>query len=155
MVKKFILLLVLLVLAACSTIPPGDYYLMPAGGPITPDYTYCEGANCYRVQLLDEVFQPTQEVFPTEEEPAPTYTPLPLPSCLLTATVNVNVRQVPGGTVLGVIVSGDTTGADARYTYNGVLYYRVWWPPKGTYAWTADYYTEKGNCAALPVVNPF
>ena len=144
---------------ACSSLPPaGNYIVHPYVGPVTPDVTFCEYGQCYNVKFSDEIFQPTPEIIPTPEEtpvPTPFITPIPPVLCTITADSNVNVRVLPGGTQLGAVLKGDTIGADAKYVYNGIIYFRIEWPPTGQKAWTADYYTEKGTCDSLPVVNPF
>ena len=146
-------------LAACSSVPPaGNYIVFPYEGTVTPDVVFCQYGQCYNVKFSDEVFRPTQEVIPTPEEtlvPTPFITPIPPVLCTITADGNVNVRKVPGGTILGQVLMGDTIGADAKYVYNGIIYFRIEWPPTGQKAWTADYYTEKGTCDSLPVVSPF
>lgn len=106
---------------------------------------------CLDPDLTPVVYdRPTPTPVPTAvATTVPTVTPA---GCQITATGNVNVRVVPGGTIVGLINEGTTTVADAKYTYSGLLYYRIFY--KGQNAWVADYFAETG-CTTLPIINPF
>jgi len=107
---------------------------------------------CLDPYLTPTVYdKPTATPVPTAVATiVPTITPA---GCTITATGNVNVREKPGGTLVGLINTGTQTVADAKYTYGGLLYYRIFY--SGRNAWAADYFSESGSCGGLPTVNPF
>lgn len=98
--KRLLLLVLVLVLAACAEVPAGNYYLVPAG-TITPDYMHCEGTQCWRVQLLKD---PTSEVGIT---PSPTSV---IQKCEIRAGSGIPYYAQPStaGGALGLLGEGIT-----------------------------------------------
>jgi len=153
------LFLFVLLLVGCTSLPAGEYYLVPAEN-ITPDYTYCEGEQCWKVQLVTEVPQITDVPFntPTPEPPIPTVEPR---GCLVINenSFGVRVRAVPNGTQLGVIEPDQMIAALAQWQGENYLWYKLWWD-ETRYAWTAaDFYTviepDSKPCQSLPTESPF
>jgi hypothetical protein len=106
-----------------------------------------DSKECWEIEREYPVPTPT---------PQPTATPGVPEECLLKATVNVNVRTSPTGSVFRVLAAGATIAAEARYQGTGYLWYKVWVPEDLRYGWTADFYTElTTKCEELPFISPF
>lgn len=122
----------------------------------TPQPTTTPSPTDAPTATLEPTPTPEIELTPSAT-PWPTNTPVPWESCTLTAYYNINVREVPGGTRLGYVLVGDTVNPDAYYVWSDLTYYKVWWIDTGIaqWAWIADFFTESGNCEALPEEYPF
>jgi len=110
---------------------------------------------CWDVPKVYHSSPPPTPVTPT---PGPSATPLPTvtpAACRITADGVINVRPLPSTAQarVGQMQPGDSTVPDATWTGNGYKWYRISY--QGKAAWAADYFTESGSCAGLPVVNPF
>lgn len=92
-----IIWLLSIVLVGC-TLPAGNYILIPADN-ITPDYTHCEGSECWSVDIQNV---PTQEIA-TFVTATPSF-----PKCEVRAGLNVRYYDRPIGTALGFLETGQT-----------------------------------------------
>lgn len=101
----------------------------------------------------------TPDHVPTQERE--TGTPEPVECWIEATTYNINVREVPGGDLVSHMAAeylfpiGARTRALARTSYNGLSYYKIWWPPTAQQAWIADFVEEQGDCDVLPIEDPF
>lgn len=144
---KRLLVLLVLVLTACGTVPPpGDYYVAPANGTFEPDHTYCSGNECWRVQFVDEIFAPTQEVFPTEVV-MPTGVPTPS-ECWITPSGNVNINVRKTANTTAEILGTFNSGSQNKVWEKVGDWYKVFWFPTGEFGWTyAPLYSVTGTCS--------
>lgn len=114
--RNVVLVLVLIVLAACGTLPPpGNYIVQPISGPITPEYVHCEYGQCWNVVFSDTVFEPTQDIFPTDTPVVATPTVAPLYVCPSGDFVNVRAEQSAISILLGTLRAGQRAWVYTSY----------------------------------------
>lgn len=142
---KRLLVLLVLVLTACGTLPPeGSYYLVPADNNFTPEYTYCEYGQCWSVQIKDSVFEPTQE---PDFTPVPTVVPTPS-ECWITPSGNVNINVRKTANTTAEILGTFNSGSQNKVWEKVGDWYKVFWFPTGEFGWTyAPLYSATGTCS--------
>lgn len=99
---RYLFILVMLILiAACGTAPdPGSYYIMLADTTITPDFTYCDGNDCWYVAYFNSATPriDTQTPIPTNtvvSTIAPTNGPVASPTPVIEPTATQEIIPTP------------------------------------------------------------
>lgn len=155
-----LILLVVLFLAGCSQVEPGNYYVVPVTGTLQGTVEHvCYNNECWNVAMLptETVIPPTQEQF----TPVPTITNTPIPTvgeCVLIVTGDtVNVRSAPvvlTGNVLGQVHKDDPLKPDGYVMSGGFKWYHIWFDENNYGFVRGDLVTIKvgTDCSMLPVV---
>ena len=164
--KRFLFILLIVLLAGCAELPPGEYAVIPLGSQaITPgEYVYEGPAGRYVVHLRDSVASPeaptatpTRTPPPATVTPTPTLEPTPTPEqarCFgRVNAARVNVRATPWGEVIGQATLGQILTFEAKATSSqNDLWYRIWWEPgRWAYIYAALIDLDPvADCSRLP-----
>lgn len=131
MKRLLVLVFSLILLAGCAELPPGNYQLIPLDSDITPDYSYCQGEDCWNFVYSG----------------APTPTPEGPNQCYVTFLTPQDFYTVPNGVRLGV-VEGEHKAYSFYYTSQNVEWIEIFsgWVRVNS----SVQYDPTGPCIELP-----